>query len=306
MSGYNPTTEMHALSRLPIPGLANHDRLGVSLFASTLAHMVLILATAFVLPELKRGSGLPTLEITLVQTASERAPEKAEFLAQVSQDGGGDSDRADIARNPLPVREIGDRRLPLFQLMPQTPVRSSREVTDVLTLRSNTKVRARDTKLEKKEERDTPLQLGLLSPDELRTERARLNAEISREWQEYQQRPRRKFLNARTQEYKYAAYMEAWRAKVERVGNLNYPEEAKRRHLNGSLVLDVVLRNDGSVKEIVVMRPSGHKLLDDAAVRIVQLASPFAVFPAEIRSDADELSITRTWKFNEFLSAGEF
>jgi protein TonB len=298
---------MHALSYLQqFPAFANHDRLGVSLFVSVLAHMILVLATAFVLPELRRADGLPTLEITLVQTATEQAPDKADFLAQVNQDGGGDSDRADIARNPLPVREIGDRRLPLLQSMPQTPTRSMQEVTDLFGLRSETKVRSRDSKPEKKEERDTPLQLGLMSPDELRSERARLNAEISREWQEYQQRPRRKFLNARTREYKYAAYMEAWRAKVERIGNLNYPEEAKRRSLTGSLVLDVVLRSDGSVKEVVVMRPSGHKLLDDAAVRIVQLASPFASFPAEIRGEADELSITRTWKFNEFLSATQY
>lgn len=296
---------MYALPRFQIPGLAHHDRLGVSLFASILAHMVLILATAFVVPQLKRTNALPTLEITLVQTASVRAPDKAEFLAQVNQDGGGESDRADIARNPLPVREIGDRRVPLFRSAPQTANRSSREVTDVLSLHSDTKIRARDAKPTKKEERDTPLQLGLMSPDELRSERARLNAEISRSWQEYQQRPRRKFLNARTQEYRYAAYLEAWRAKVERIGNLNYPEEAKRRRVNGSLVLDVVLHNDGSIKEIVVIRPSGHKLLDDAAVRIVKLASPFAAFPPDIRSETDEISITRTWRFNESLSAGD-
>jgi protein TonB len=297
---------MHVLSRLHLPGLANHDRLGVSLFASIMAHMVLILATAFVVPQLKRNNALPTLEITLVQTASVRAPDKAEFLAQVNQDGGGESDRADIARNPLPVREIGDRRVPLFRSAPQTATRSPREVTDTLNLHSDTKIRARDAKPVKKEERDTPLQLGLMSPEELRSERARLNAEISRSWQEYQQRPRRKFLNARTQEYRYAAYLEAWRAKVERVGNLNYPEEAKRRQVNGSLVLDVVLHNDGSIKEIVVVRPSGHKVLDDAAVRIVKLAAPFAAFPPDIRTETDELSITRTWKFNETLSAGEY
>lgn len=298
---------MYALARLPLPpALANHDRLGVSLFVSIFAHMVLVLATAFVLPQLKRTDGLPTLEITLVQTATDHAPEQADFLAQVNQDGGGDSDRPDIARNPLPVREIGDRRLPLLQSLPQTPTRSTREVTNLFGQRSETKVRSRDSEPEKKDEQDMPLQLGLMSPEQLRSERARLNAEISREWQEYQQRPRKKFLNARTREYKYAAYMEAWRAKVERVGNLNYPEEAKRRHLTGSLVLDVVLRSDGSVKEIAVMRPSGHKLLDDAAVRIVQLASPFAAFPPAIRGEVDELSITRTWKFNEFLSAGTY
>src|SRR6185436_9835865 len=124
---------------------------------------------------------------------------------------GGDSDKRDIARNPLPVREIGERRMPLFQSSPQAPTRSEREVLDVFSMKSDTKVQGRNAKPDKKDARDTPLQLGLMTPDEMRSERARLNAEISREWQEFQQRPRRKFLNARTQEYKYAAYMEAWR-----------------------------------------------------------------------------------------------
>ena len=298
---------MHVLSYVQqIPALANHDRLGASLFASILAHMVLILLTAFVLPQLRRTEALPTLEITLVQTATDRAPDKADFLAQVNQEGGGDSDRADIAHNPLPVREIGERRLPLFQSAPQRPTRSTQEVTDLLNQKSDIKLRARNAKPDKKDERQTPLQLGLMSTDELRMERARLNAEISREWQEYQQRPRRKFLNARTQEYKYASYLEAWRAKVERTGNLNYPGEAKRRGIRGNLMLDVVLRNDGSVKDVVVVRSSGHKMLDDAAVTIVRLSSPFAEFPPEIRAEVDELSITRTWKFNDTLSAGEY
>lgn len=286
-----------------IPALANHDRLGASLFCSVLAHMVLILLTAFVFPTLGKTNALPTLEITLVQTATERAPDKADLLAQVNQDGGGDSNKRDFARNPLPVREIGERRLPMFQSTPQSPTRSTREVLDVFGMKSDTKVQSRNAKPDKKDAREAPLQLGLMTPEELRSERARLNAEISREWQEYQQRPRRKYLNARTQEYKYAAYMEAWRAKVERIGNLNYPEEAKRRHLTGSLVLDVTVRSDGSIREVLVMRSSGQKLLDDAAIHIVKLAAPFASFPAEFRAETDELSITRTWKFNETLTA---
>src|SRR6185436_7709878 len=103
-----------------IPALANHDRLGLSLFCSALGHLVLILLTAFVFPQLLPTNALPTLEITLVQTASDHAPDKADFLAQVNQDGGGDSDKRDTARNPLPVREVGERRLPLFQSTPQS------------------------------------------------------------------------------------------------------------------------------------------------------------------------------------------
>ena len=166
-------------------------------------------------------------------------------------------------------------------------------------------MQARTPKPENKPLQNEPLNLAVLETPEQRAERARLNAEISRSWQDLQQAPRRKYLNARTQEYRYAAYMDAWRAKVERIGNLNYPEEAKRRHLTGSLVLDVALKADGTVASISVLRSSGQKLLDDAAMRIIDLASPFAPFTPEMRGETDILHITRTWKFNETVVSAQ-
>lgn len=132
---------------------------------------------------------------------------------------------------------------------------------------------------------------------------AALSAEIRRKLEAKADRPRRKFLSASTREFNYAAYMEAWRAKVERVGNLNYPDEARRNRLSGSLVLDVALNADGSVNQITIRRSSGSKVLDDAAVRIVELSSPFAPFPDHIKKETDILHITRTWQFlnNSFL-----
>ena len=109
--------------------------------------------------------------------------------------------------------------------------------------------------------------------------------------------PRRKFISASAREYKYAAYMEAWRAKVERVGNLNYPEEARQRGISGNLVLEVALSPDGNIHQITVRRSSGHQILDEAAIRIVELAAPYAPFPPSIRADTDLLHITRTWQF---------
>jgi protein TonB len=120
---------------------------------------------------------------------------------------------------------------------------------------------------------------------------------LSRKRELYAKRPRRKHISASTQEYQYAAYLEAWRRKVERIGNLNYPDEAKRRKLYGNLVLSVALRADGSVEEIRLTRSSGQALLDDAAIRIVRLAAPYAPFPKEIREETDILEITRTWQF---------
>jgi protein TonB len=263
--------------------------------------MVVILGVTFSLPKLRDLPGLPSLEITLVQTASDKRPQDAEFLAQANQDGGGEADSPEIARNPLPVREISpvNRDFPTFQTSPQKRVQSEREMTALLSQQASRKIKEQQSRPDKKELQLQPPNLGLMARAEIQEERARLNAEISRTWQEFQKRPRHKFLNARTQEYKYAAYMDAWRAKVESVGNLNYPSEAKRRHLTGNLLLDVALNADGTINEISVRRSSGQKILDDAAIRIVEMSAPFAPFPPEIREDLDVLHITRTWKFNE-------
>jgi len=126
---------------------------------------------------------------------------------------------------------------------------------------------------------------------------AGLNAEIQQKLESRAERPRRKFISANTREYKYAAYMEAWRAKVERVGNLNYPEKAREKGLSGALILDVALRPDGTVEDIIVRKSSGHRELDDAAVRIVELAAPFAPFPRDFLDEVDVLHVTRTWQF---------
>jgi periplasmic protein TonB len=128
-------------------------------------------------------------------------------------------------------------------------------------------------------------------------ETASLNAEIQQKLESHSQRPRRKFISASTRDYKYAAYMEAWRAKVERVGNLNYPDAAREQGLSGALILDVALRPDGSVQEIIVRKSSGHKVLDDAAVHIVEMAAPFAPFPRDFLDEVDILHVTRTWQF---------
>ena len=126
---------------------------------------------------------------------------------------------------------------------------------------------------------------------------AKLNAKIEEDTAAYANRPRRKAISASTQEYKYASYLEAWRRKVESIGNLNYPEEAKRRQLYGNLILRVALRADGTLEEVRVLRSSGSEVLDQAAVRIVNLAAPYAPFPPDIRKETDVLDITRTWQF---------
>ena len=125
---------------------------------------------------------------------------------------------------------------------------------------------------------------------------AHLEGKIDRDLQELAKRPRRKFLSPSAKEYGFALYEDSWKQKVERVGTLNYPEAARGK-LYGSLLLSVSIRADGSVDKVGVQRSSGHKVLDEAAVRIVKMAAPYAPFPPDIRKDYDIIEITRTWKF---------
>jgi len=115
----------------------------------------------------------------------------------------------------------------------------------------------------------------------------------------YQKRPKRRFVGARAQEYRFARYVEDWRLKIERVGNLNYPEAARELKLYGSLLITVSIRSDGSVESVEINRSSGQKVLDAAALRIVEMSAPFAPLPPDIRRDTDILHITRTWTFTK-------
>lgn len=130
---------------------------------------------------------------------------------------------------------------------------------------------------------------------------ARIEAQINKDFDAYQKSPRRKFTGARTQEYRFVKYIEDWRVKIERVGNLNYPEEVKLNKIHGSLMLSVSIKADGSLENIEVSKSSGQPVLDAAAIRIVKLAAPFAPLPPEISKDTDILTISRTWTFTDKL-----
>ncbi len=278
------------------------DRLGLTLFLAVALHMIFILGLSFDLEMLKlpEESPLPTMEITLVHSRSEDAPEDADYLAQANQRGGGSS--PEKARpssqnfNPLPTPKQGDA--------PNTQQAASpRMQTDPLpAMQMMTAEQSERTVLELDEKRETPTRPEPVTAAQLiesSRELASLDAEIRQLKETLAKLPREKHLNANTREYKYAAYMDAWRAKVESIGNLNYPDEAKKRKIYGRLLLDVVINADGSVKRIDLLRSSGHKILDDAAIRIVTLAAPFAPFPEHIRKDFDVLHITRTWVFED-------
>jgi len=281
-----------------IPGFTKTDRLGLTAFVSVLLHMTVILGVSFSVPDLRSNDPQPTLDITLVNTRSETAPEDADFLAQANQEGGGNRDEAVLAKSPPPAAASMAPARNSVARVQNEPAEPLQAVDQALTQDREDASTIEDRK---PQEQQQPVEPAPEAADQtiesVARERARLSAEISEFWQEYQKRPRRKFLNARTKEYKYAEYMEAWRTRVERVGNLNYPEKARQRGLTGSLVLDVAIKPDGSVHNLNLVNPSGEKVLDDAARRIVKLAGPFEPFPPDIKKEVDILHITRTWQF---------
>ena len=128
-------------------------------------------------------------------------------------------------------------------------------------------------------------------------EMARLAAEIQLRSVEYAKRPKRKFVSASTREYAWAQYLRTWVDRVERVGNLNYPEEARRKRIHGSLRMLVVVDRNGTVQELRVLESSGYDVLDEAAMRIVRLCAPFAPFTGELAQHYDQVEIIRTWRF---------
>jgi protein TonB len=273
------------------------DRLGLTLLFAAAVHAAIILGISFKPDLLQHSSAAkhPPLQITLVHQRSEQAPEHADLLAQANLEGGGTSQEnlrpQSPAYVPLPQPQAGAG---MAISLPAGPPPSSRTAQDTpLTARDSTySIQKTETQPERPRQPMTAAELSARS-----MEIATLSAEISQSMESYAKRDKQRYISAQAKEYRDAAYLDAWRSKIERIGNLNYPEEAKRRGISGSLQLDVAINADGSLNSITLLRPSGSKILDDAAIRIVKLAAPFAQFPDDLRSDTDVLHIIRNWEF---------
>ena len=286
------------MSATATAGYAEHsDRLGVTLLFSLIVHAVLILGIGFEFARPKPS--LPALDVTLLNAANAEAPQKADFLAQANNAGGGDSDRATRPSThfsgPLPTDEQGIAPVPLQPAAPAPTAASGPRV-----LSTSATANAQVARQPERQQQTQIAPLPSVIPIDRQLEMARLAQEVRDEEQAYAKRPRRKHISANTAEYDYAAYMKAWVDRIERIGNLNYPDEARRRQLHGELMLTVGLARDGRVMSVDVIQSSGHRILDDAAIRIVHLAAPFPPIPHghdRGSNKIDELYITRTWQF---------
>jgi protein TonB len=238
-----------------------------------------------------------TLEVVLLNSKTKEKPAKADVLAQANLDRGGNVDESRRAKTPLPVtraKEPGkdlaeaQRRMQQLEAQQQRMLAQARESARRVPVEAPKSAPAEQAPVQPSGRDLADLSLAAL----------RLQAQIDKQIEEYQKRPRKRFIGANAREYRFAQYEEDWRVKVERVGTLNYPAEARGKHY-GHLRLTVTIRPDGTVESIELDRSSGLKVLDAAAFKIVRMATPFAAFPADIRRDTDLLVITRTWFFGQ-------
>jgi len=260
------------------------DRFALTLFFAVALHAMVILGITFGIDDPPAPQQvLPTLDI-IVANHRTPPPEEADYLAQTSQDGSGNT--TEKVTPELAVPEQTAARAP------QQPQAAPTQV--VTASSSDIQVHQADSS---NPEPETP-DISAAELIERSMEMVNLSEQLDANMQAYAERPRQVFVSARTQEFKYANYMTEWVRKVERVGNLNYPDEARRAGISGKLMLDVSLNADGTVRDIKIMRSSGYPVLDEAAIRIVNLASPYLPFPPEIVKEVDILHITRTWEFS--------
>lgn len=269
------------------------ERLSATLALSAIFFGVMILSIGFVRED--AAPVVPTLDVILTQTSTTEPPKQADFIAQANNQGGGDRDQAlrprdtQVAVVPKPQAGVAPEAINA-----QAPLPTTEPSQRLLTTQASSSRRVLLPEDHVKSD-PSPLPTGRqLMQQSL--EMARLTAEIERQQELYAKRPKRKFISASTQQYEYATYMRAWVEKVERVGNLNYPEQARRQGLSGRLIMTVAVRRDGSVESVTLVQPSEKKLLDDAAIRTVHLAEPFPPLPKTDEA-IDVLHITRTWDF---------
>lgn len=262
------------------------------LFSAALHGMVMSTRIAPINPRLFEDRSAP-IEVVLVNSKSLEAPLKPDALAQVNLAGGGNTDENLRVKSPLPASaqtRHGDAEAALQSRVKQLEQQAQQLFTQ---LKPDTNLPNPDAAAHDAQQRSlTPAQL-----DAQAREMAQLEARVSQQRIEYQQRPKRAYFGANVREYAFARYVDDWVTKVEKIGNLNYPEAARRQSVYGSLMLTVSIYSDGRLEDVSIDRSSGSKILDAAAIRIVQLAAPYARFPDEMRKKVDILSITRTWTF---------
>ena len=285
----------------PQPTVTASDRLGLTLFLAIALHTLVIIGIGFQLQD-PQPEIVNTLDVTLVTSRTDSAPQDAAYLAPEHQAGGGNTkervphDPAGGA--PSPAERPAPSEQDTAAAAPPAPPSTAPQVVAREQAPQQVPVQVEKT--------PAPTEAPVSAAELMHRSRqiARLEAQLDTARRIYSNRPDPKYLTAATRKAEDAAYLRYWTDKVEKIGNLNYPDEARRAGLSGRLRLEAIVRPDGSLDAVRVLESSGHRVLDDAAQRIVRQAAPFATVPTEVLGDRSELRIIRTWVFTSDVLSG--
>ena len=300
------------------------DFFTLALLASALLHALIIVFVKFQPPALQFFKDQMTaLDVVLVNSKHHKRPKKADALAQANLDGGGNTSENRQLKSTLPLQKnkptdatMDSRSKSLKKSLAQAEEEEIRKAERFAELDKQAKALMSQLQAAHAIETNPTQKIRPTNPETGRIdsttkalnttdlmsesiEMARLEAQINKQQDDYQKRPKRKSIGARTQEYRFATYVESWRQKIERIGNLNYPEAARDQKIYGQLQLTVYIKSNGEVEKVEIRRSSGYPVLDNAAKRIVEMSSPYAAFPEDLRKEVDILDITRTWIFTK-------
>ena len=276
----------------------SRERFGFTVFLSACVHAIIILGVGFTY--LEELNSEPALEITMAQYRSEFAPDEADFFAQENQIGSGTLDSAAAPSTPFKSDFNADVIQEVVPVPQAQEIVNEIEVQDIAVISSFQNEQKVQQQLDELEPEEDTLLSDQSTPDDLSLAIASLQAQLDLQRQVYAKRPRKYTISsASTKKSHDALYLDGWRRRIEAVGNINYPNEARIQRLYGNLRMLVALFPNGEVSEIQILQSSGHSVLDQAAVQIVNMAAPFDPFPEAMRAEADILEIIRTWRFHE-------
>ncbi len=259
---------------------------------SALIISALVLGIVFTLEDKSTNDPMPTLDVILSKQKSPDTPDKADYLAENDQQGGGESEKSVRPQNIKTGISVEDEGNHLQEQIENIPNIQDLKNTELISTSDSTiKIHKSQTAPDIKNTENNSKKL-LTKSQKL----AKLENNISTRIEKYAKRPKSKFISASTKSYEFANYMQTWVKKIERVSNLNYPVEAKQREFIGTIIMTVGINSSGSIKETYINKSSGYKAIDDAAEHLVQLSAPFEAIPNNI-NNVDILYITRTWQF---------
>lgn len=279
-------------------GELSRERFRFMIFLSACAHALLVLGVGFTY--LTDANNEATIEVTLAQYRSQIQPDDADFIAQENQTGSGSQHEATVPSSPF-LSDLNDadinevRPAPEAQVLNETPEQPN---LTALTSINAEQVIAQQRNAPEQEEKQALSEQS--SSEEISLAIASLQAQLDLQQQAFARQPRKYTLSSASARKSHeASYLDSWRRRVEAVGNINYPVQARQQQVYGNVRMLIALNASGQISETRIIQSSGESLLDQAAVDIVNLAAPFEPFPEELKAEADILEIVRTFRFHE-------